>query len=247
VLLFKRLTFPFTRRLLDKVTLLQSFWIPLFLRAFKPLVASALLGLTFGVACAQTKGLSTPAMQPDAYTTYLFAGIGGFIPASKSYSENYSTSLGGIPIEISGGLMFPVGNDVFVPFTVRYVRREANFVTGMSIEVTSIEPGVRFFFEHSHDREIRLFGGAELLLADASTVGLYDVSPNGTVTGMALAQRDYFNLGLGFDFGLTYPFTPTTALDLTVHLAAFLASPIADGGLGNLGGVSITGGYRFGF
>ena len=207
----------------------------------------------FNAVHAQTKAVPAPPDQPDINITYLFAGIGGFIPTSKSYSENYSTRLGGLPIELSGGLLFPVGNDVFVPLTVRYIRREANFVTGMSIDVTSIEPGVRFFFEHQasptmqHDREIRLFGGAELLLADASAVGLYDVSPNGTVTGAALAQRDYFNLGLGFDLGLMYPCTPTTALDVTVHLAAFLASPVSDGGLGNIGGVSITADYRFGF
>jgi hypothetical protein len=186
-------------------------------------------------------------------TTYIFAGLGGFIPTSESYRLNFANSFVGLPIEISGGFLFPVGRDVFVPFTVRYDRRTANFITGMSMEVTSIEPGVRYFFERESLHDLRLFGGAEMLLADASVAASYYVSSGpssamvGTVTGTALAQRDYFNIGVGLDLGLMYPLAPTTALEAIIHLATFLASPVANGGLGNIGGFSISADYRFGF
>ena len=210
--------------------------------------------LTVGsVSFAQTKGqnasstMLAPVIQSDVNTTYLFAAVGGFIPMTESYRLNFSNSFVGLPIEISGGFLFPVGRDIYVPFTVRFDRRVANFVTGMSMEVTSIEPGVRYFFEKERAHDLRIFGGVEGLLADASVAGSYDVSPDGTVTGAALAQRNYFNFGLGFDLGLSYPLTPTTALEAIVHLAVFLANPVANGGLGNIGGVSISAAYRFGF
>jgi hypothetical protein len=197
-------------------------------------------------------------MQPSATAsetsiTYIYAAIGGFIPTGKSYSLNFSNKFAGLPIEISGGLMFPVGHDVFVPFTVRYDRRVANFITGMSMAVTSIEPGVRYFFEKENLHDLRIFGAVEGLLADASVSGTYDVLPEpssamgGMVTGTGQAQRDYFNVGIGFDLGLTYPFTPTTSLEADVHLATFLLDPVSSGGLGNIGGVSISVAYRFGF
>ena len=196
---------------------------------------------------------SSIAHDADVNTTYIYAAIGGFIPLSESYRLNFTNSFAGLPIEISGGLLFPVGRDVFVPFTVRYDRRDANFITGMSMEVTSIEPGVRYFFQRENEHDLRIFGGIEGLLADASVSAPYTVSvasSNGgapTVGGTAQAERDYFNIGIGLDLGLAYPLTPTTAIEAIVHLAAFLLNPIANGGLGNIGGVSISGAYRFGF
>ena len=195
---------------------------------------------------AQSKG-GIITTQSEVSTTYIFASLGAFIPTKESYRLNFSNSFVGLPIEVSGGLLFPVGSEIFVPFTVRYDRRTANFVTGMTMSVTSIEPGVRYFFEREHGKEFRFFGGVEGILADASVSGSYDVSPSGTVTGSALAQRDYFNIGLGFDLGLMYPLTPTTSLEAIVHLSSFLASPVANGGIGNIGGVSISAAYRFGF
>jgi hypothetical protein len=213
------------------------------------------------VSFAQMKGTSPVTLpspiQSDVNTTYIFAGIGAFIPTSESYRINFSNSFVGLPIEISGGLLFPVGRDIYVPFTVRYDRRTANFITGMSMEVTSIEPGVRYFFQRESasaatQHELRIFGGVEGLLADASVSGSYIVSvasPAGTptVAGTALAEKDYLNLGLGFDLGLMYPLTHTTSIEAIVHLAAFLASPVGNGGLGNIGGISLSADYRFGF
>jgi hypothetical protein len=237
-------------------------------KPFKGLTAMTLLWaflvvLEMGsVSFAQPRGpyvppkpAPTPA-QPGAYsdsnTTYIFAAIGAFIPSEKSNSENFSNNFIGLPIELSGGLLFPVGRDIFVPFTVRYERRVANFVTGMSMEVTSIEPGVRYFFQHESSspamqHEFRIFGGVEGLLADASVTGSYVVSTNGMSTGTAIAERDYFNIGLGLDLGLMYPLTRTTSIEAIVHYAMYLASPIDDGGLGNIGGISLSLAYRFGF
>ncbi len=205
-------------------------------------------------AKAQQSKLPLP-MQSDINTTYIFGSIGAFIPTSESYRLNFTNRFVGLPIEISGGFLFPVGRDLFVPFTVRYDRRTANFITGMSMEVTSIEPGVRYFFQHDEamsssttvSHELCIFGGAEVVFADAGVSGSYIVSPDGTIAGTAQAEKDYLNIGLGLDLGLMYPLTRTTAVEAIVHLAAFLASPVADGGLGNIGGVSLSAAYRFGF
>jgi len=198
-------------------------------------------------AFGQSKDGGNSPVQADGSSAYLFAAIGGFIPLDDSYRVNYSTSLGALPIEVSGGFLFPVGPGVFVPLTARYIRRVANFVTGTSIEVLSIEPGVRFFLEREHEHDLRMFGAVEALLGQATVQGNYDVSADGTTTNAAVAQSNYYDLGVGFDLGLTYPFTSTTALDAMVHIAIFMSSSVTQGGLGNIGGVSLTAAYRFGF
>ena len=206
---------------------------PIFLVMVLPLVAFAQAG--------------TMDSSKQESSSYVFAGIGGFIPLDESYRINYSTNLGGIPIEVMGGFLFPISANSFVPLTARYERRTANFVTNTSIEVLSIEPGFRFFLEPEREKDLRLFGAAEMLLGQAVVHGTYDVSNDGTVVGSAPAEKDYLDLGFGFDLGLTYPFSPTTALDATVHLAIYVTSPVSQGGLGNIGGVSLTAAYRFGF
>ena len=145
--------------------------------------------------------------------------------------------------------MVPIGRNLFVPLTVRYDRRTANFINGMSVEVTSLEPGVRYFFSKIENKELRIFGGVEGLLANASVSGTYDVTSgsSGIVSGTALAGHDYYNLGMGIDLGLSYPLTTSTALDAMVHVAYFFGNPVSNGGLGNIGGFSLTADYRFGF
>jgi hypothetical protein len=180
-------------------------------------------------------------------SAYVFGGIGGFIPMGESYRINYSTNLGGLPIEVTGGVLFPVTEAIFTPITFRYERREANFIAGTSIAVLSIEPGIRVYFEKQREKDFRVFGGIEALIAQASVMGTYDASPDGNSITPEPAAKDYFDLGLGFDIGLVYPLTATTALDGTVHTAIYFSSSVASGGLGNIGGVSLTVAYRFGF
>lgn len=204
------------------------------------LVAPFVLCTFVQLAGAQSKTDTTPS-------TYIFAGIGGFIPLDDSYRVNYSTSLGGIPIEVNGGFLFPVSANGFVPLTVRYVRRTANFVSNMSVAVLSIEPGYRFFLDPARGNDLRLFGAAEVLLGQASVQGQIDATSDGTGTSLASAGHDYLDLGVGFDLGLTYPLTASTALDVMVHIAVYFTSSVAQGGLGDIGGVSLTAAYRFGF
>lgn len=209
-------------------------------RSLLPLLLLALLACR---AFGQTHKADSTA------STYLFAGIGGFIPLDDSYRVNYSTNFGGLPLELSGGFLFPISESSFVPLTVRYVRRTANFVSDMSIAVLSIEPGYRLFLDpqHEHGRDLRLFGAAEALLGQAFVQGQYDATKDGTATTMMLAGRDYLDLGLGLDLGLTYPLTLTTSIDAMVHVAVYFTSPVLQGGLGDIGGVSLTASYRFGF
>jgi len=203
-----------------------------------------LLGIGLGIGyCQQPVSPATA----DSNTTYIFAGIGGFIPTQDAYRINYSTKTAALPVEVNGGFLFPVSHVILVPLTVRYIRREAIFVSGMSIGVLSLEPGVRFFLEPARDKDLRLFAGVEGLLVKTSVSGVFDLSSDGSVTGSASNTKDYFNYGAGLDLGLTYPLTHTTALDGIVHVAFFFGDPVEHGGLGNIGGVSLVAAYRFGF
>lgn len=206
-----------------------------------PRIADAQETGTVDGASGVTAAGETPA------STYLFAGIGAFIPLRESFRLNYSTSLGGIPVELLGGFVFPVSNSVLAPVAVRYLRRTANFLSSTSIAIVSVEPGVRVYIEKQRLKDVRVFAGFEGIVAQASVHGLIDASQDGTVTGRADAAKDYFDVGLGVDLGFTYPLGPTTALDGIVHASVYLGSPLAHGGLGNIGGVSLDIAYRFGF
>ncbi len=180
-------------------------------------------------------------------TAYLFGGISGFIPFKQSYSLNYSTSLGGLPIEVYGGLGFPLNENTWFPLTVRYTRRTAKFVSNMDIRTLTIEPGVRVFLEKYQEKELRFYGGASVILARSTVAAIIDASQDGTIIGQQQAQHDYLNFGLGVDLGLSYPVTTSSVIDGGVHLGILLANPVSTGGLGNIGGVSIGVGYRIGF
>jgi len=246
------------------LTLIHSGGAPAFLRFFEVfgVLLFCLVAILFfsllasSPLSAQTTSASHPASQPssqpktdslDRNNAYLVAAIGGFIPTGESYRLNYSTKTAGLPIELSGGFLIPIGPASFVPLTVRYLRREANFVDGTSISVLSIEPGIRFFLEPQHDHDLRLFGDFEVLLADASVSGSFYIDSGDTASGTGIAQKDYYNLGIGLDLGLTAQLTGSTALDAFIHIAVYMASPIQNGGIGNIGGISLVAAYRFGF
>jgi hypothetical protein len=180
---------------------------------------------------------------------YAIMGVGGFIPLQESYRLNYSTNLGGLPIEVDGGFIFPVTDAILTPVIFRYERRTANFIDGTSIAVFSIEPGIRFYLEPQHDRDFRIFGAVEGLLAQANVTSTFEAlaDANSIVALAAPVMKDYFDFGIGFDIGLVYPLTETTALDGTVHTAIYFGSPVTSGGIGNIGGVSLSIAYRFGF
>jgi hypothetical protein len=194
---------------------------------------------------------SSPFVSDTAFvlpsTAYLFAGVSGFLPFKQSYRLNYSTSLGGLPIEVNGGISFPINERTVVPFTVRYIRRTVTLIPGMDLKMFDIEPGVRVFLEKYTPKEFRFYGGASLILAEATVTAQYDASQDGKVTTPATASKEYFNLGIGIDLGLSYPLTQMTAIDFGAHLGILFLDPESHGGLGDIGGVSLGAAYRFGF
>lgn len=195
------------------------------------------------VMCAQAPA---PDSLPAA-GTYVYAGFSGFIPMRESYRLNYSTNLAGFPIEVMGGFIVPISPSGSVPFTARYERREADFLASTSIRILSIEPGFRYFLEAQREKDVRVFGAIEALFCRATVESTYDQSRDGTVSGTAQAQQDYYNIGFGVDIGASYPLATMSGLDATVHVATYLVDPVDHGGLGNIGGVSIGLSYRHGF
>jgi hypothetical protein len=205
------------------------------------LSAIVLLVIAGSSACAQGPADSSQT------ATYVFAGVGGFIPIRESYRINYSTSLGGLPIEVMGGVLMPVSEATSVPLTVRYERREASFVSSTSISVLSFEPGVRYYLERQRHGDIRIFGGLSGLIAQATVQGTYDATSDGSSPEPATTSKSYLNFGLGIDIGATYPIASQSWLDAVIHIANYLGSPISTGGIGNIGGVSLGAAYRIGF
>jgi hypothetical protein len=178
---------------------------------------------------------------------YIYAGFSGFIPFRQSYHLNYTTKLGGLPIEVSGGLGFPLNRSTWFPLTIRYIHRQATYVSNLELHTISIEPGVRVYLEKFQENELRFFGGASVILARTTLAAVIDASRDGSITGQQAAQHDYLNFGLGVDLGLSYPVTATSLIDGGVHLGILVANPVLSGGLGNVGGVSIGIDYRIGF
>ncbi len=183
----------------------------------------------------------------SATAAYLFAGFSGFIPFQQAYHLNYTTNLGGLPVEAFVGIGFPLNRSTWFPLTFRYIRRVASFVSNMDIRTMSIEPGVRVYLEKYQPNELRFFGGASVILARSTLSAIIDASQDGTISGEQPAQHDYLNFGLGVDLGLSYPISTVSTIDGGVHLGILLSNPVSTGGLGNVGGISLSIAYRLGF
>ena len=174
----------------------------------------------------------------------VFAEASGFIPFLQSYRINYTTSLAGLPFEVAGGLCFPVNSSLSGMFEFRYKRRTAEFIPNFRIKTLEIELGIRDYLEKEHEKDLRLFGSAGLLLAKSAATGIIDATTNGTNIIASEVSQDYFNLGLALGLGVEYSITNVSAFYLGVHLGIYFADPLKNGGLGNIGGISIGLGYR---
>jgi hypothetical protein len=175
----------------------------------------------------------------------LFAEGSGFIPFSESFRINYQTSLAGLPIEVAGGICFPINSALSGMFEFRYKRRTAVFVPNFRIKTLEIELGVRDYLEKKHEGDLRLYGSAGLLLAESTAAGNIDArSSDGTSIGTIEVSQDYFNIGLGLGLGVEYPLTNVSGLYFGIHLGVYFSDPVATGGLGNVGGLSFGLGYK---
>jgi hypothetical protein len=187
--------------------------------------------------------------QTEANTTSLpdiiiLAEGAGFIPFNQSYRINYQTSLAGIPMEVAGGLCFPVNSSLSALFEVRYKRRTAIFVPDFRIKTLEIELGVRDYLEKEREKDLRLYGSAGLLLVKSDAEGTIDATSDGTAPTPLEVSKSYYNIGLGLGLGVEYPLTSVSGLYAGFHIAIYFADPSGSGGLGNIGGLSIGLGYR---
>src|SRR2546421_11546447 len=106
----------------------------------------------------------------------LFAEGAGFIPFRESYRINYQTSLAGVPFELGGGVCFPLNPSLSGMFGIRYKRREALFVPDFRIKTLEIELGARDYLESEHEKDLRLYGSAGMLLARSTATGNIDAT-----------------------------------------------------------------------
>ena len=170
--------------------------------------------------------------------------VSGFIPFDASYRLNYGTSLTGLPIEITGALAFPVSANLAALVSICYIRRTANFIPNFGIKTVEIELGARDYLEKEHINDLRLFGSAGLLMESSTVTGVIDYTHDGTTITETEVSKAYYNIGLGLDLGVEYPLTNMSGIYAALHLGIYFADPVASGGLGNIGGVSVGLGYR---
>lgn len=189
-------------------------------------------------------------------TTYAGFGVGGFLPMRESFRINYSTELIGLPIELLGFVQFPITESMHTHVAVRFIRREANFIGNTEIRMVQLEPGIRYYLQPpeitrtddgSFKTELGLFAGAGGQISRTTVYGVIQETRDGSDPKPREVSKDHFNLGLGLDLGLTYPFSASSFVDAGVHVSTYLNDPVKLGGLGNLGGVSFNAAYRFGF
>jgi hypothetical protein len=190
---------------------------------------------------AQTPHETESVSLPDVM---LFAEASGFIPFRESYRINYQTSLAGIPIEVAGGICFPLNESLSGMLEVRYKRRAEKFVQDFRIKTLEIELGMRDYLERRHDNDLRLFGSAGLLLARSTVSGNIEATPDGKDVIITEVSKDYYNIGLGLGLGIEYPVTKISGIYAVVNIGIYFADPVASGGLGNIGGLSIGLGYK---
>src|SRR5687768_13195519 len=80
-------------------------------------------------------------------STYAGFGLGGFLPMRESFRINYSTDLGGLPIELLGFVQFPITERTVTHVAVRFTRRGANFIGNTEIRMVQLEPSIRYYLQ----------------------------------------------------------------------------------------------------
>lgn len=189
-------------------------------------------------------------------TTYAGFGVAGFLPMRESFRVNYSTDLAGLPIEILGFVQFPLSDRSMPQLALRYTRRQADFFGSAEIRMVQLEPSFRYFLQppligKTDDGEARtelgLYTGLGAQVSRTTVYGVIQETPTGADPKPRSVSKDHYNLGLGVDLGLTYPFSRASFVDAGIHVSTYLNDPVSLGGLGNLGGVSFNVAYRFGF
>jgi hypothetical protein len=198
-----------------------------------------LAGLAFPVFGQET--------EPSPHTITLYAEGSGFIAIRETYRLNYESDLGGLPIEVSGGLQFPIDHRLSAGLTARYRRRTVTFIPDVSLRSLELEPGIQYYLEEPHEGDIRMVGDVGLILARMTAEGPIQSTTNGQTAETRKVVKDYLNLGFGVGLSIEYPFTTLSAAFAHVHLSTMMLDPIDEGGLGNVGGISIGLGYKLSF
>ena len=197
-----------------------------------------------------------PAPVESVITTYAGLGLGGFIPMQESFRGNYSTDLAGLPFELHGFVQFPASIRTLAHVGIRFTRSEAIAFTATEIRMVQLEPGIRYYIQPpermqredgSMRSELGLYAGAGGQISRTSVYGVIQETRNGEFPQPREVTKDHFNLGVGLDIGLTYPFSSRNFLDAGLHISSYLNDQTRLGGLGNIGGVSFNAAYRFGF
>ena len=176
---------------------------------------------------------------------HLMLNGAGFIPFNSSYRINYESSLIGLPIELSGGIDFPLNHAIASALLVHYRRRTASFVSDMSITSIEVEPGIRAFLEKAHPNDLRLYGTAGLLLVRSTVAGIIDATRDGTAPIRKTTSKDYYNIGLALGLGIEYSISSVSSIYAGLRVGIYLANSTATGGLGNAGGLSLGLGYKY--
>lgn len=238
--------------------LLRTFIFASLLFASLPL-ASARLSAQDVPAVHERPKVQPQTQMPPAesiITTYAGIGVGGFIPMQESFRGNYSTDLAGLPFELHGFVQFPASTRTLAHVGIRFTRSEAIAFTATEIRMVQLEPGVRYYIQPpermqaedgSMRSELGLYAGVGGQISRTSVYGLIQETQNGEFPQPREVTKDHYNLGVGLDIGLTYPFSARNFLDAGLHISSYLNDQSRLGGLGNIGGVSFNAAYRFGF
>lgn len=203
--------------------------------------ALALLALLSAQARCQTP---EPSPLPQIIVA---ADVSGFIPFSQSYRLNYESRLAGLPVEFGLTLGFPVNPSLTSSVEVRYRHRRAVFLDNFSISQLEITPGVKAYLEKEHDKDLRLYGTAGLLLAQSIASGSIQATRDGSAPISTPVSKVYYNLGLGFGLGLEYAVSSVSGIYGGLRIGVYLLDPVSKGGLGDAGGISLGLGYRYAF
>jgi hypothetical protein len=144
-------------------------------------------------------------------------------------------------------MQFPIDGRLSAGLGLRYRRRTVTFIPDVSLRSLELEPGVQYYLEEPQPGDMRIIGDVGLILARMTAEGPIESSTDGQSFQTRTISKDYLNLGFGVGLGIEYPLAEVSLLYAHVHLSTLLLDPVDEGGLGNVGGISIGLGYKISF
>ncbi|MGH7595581.1 MAG: hypothetical protein ACREOI_04475 [bacterium] len=216
----------------------------------KNLLSVCILFLLIITANGVSQGLT-----PDNEKAEIYLETGYFTPAKKSFRKNYNQALFiskiNLPLSAGIGFRYFMTENTCLHLSVKRINSLLESNEDISLAVMPVAIGVQYYFlrDFFGSKNSKLYFGSDVgfywarFSAELIQTSEFDPAPIGTIK----EARNYYGIGFIVRAGLDHTLSHSLLLGLSLSYDSNHLGRIEDGGVGNLGGLLLTGKFALRF